>query len=96
MTDLVGLAKCNHYHANATLNTIKSLLENADLTNPNCWVHKINALGADGASIDIGTNGGIGAYSRREIGEHAPSILSISYWLELAMLSTQRSVPMIE
>lgn len=96
VTQLVGLAELDHSHAEGTLNTIKLLLENADPPNPNWWVHKISAFGADGASINMGATGGIGARFRGDVGMHVLSFHCLPHRLELAMLSTQRSVPMIE
>lgn len=96
VTRLVGLAELDHCHAQGTLNTIKTLLGNADQTNPDWWQDKMSAFGADGASVNMGAVGGVGALLRSEVGEHALSFHCLPHRLELAMLSTQRSVPMIE
>ncbi|KAG2456034.1 ZN862 protein, partial [Polypterus senegalus] len=72
-THLVGLAKIDYGDAEGIQNTIKSLLQNADPTNPNWWVHKMSAFGADGASVNMSATGGIGALFRKEIFEHALS-----------------------
>lgn len=77
MTRLAGFIALNHWHAEPTLNTIKSLLENAGPTNPN--LHKMSAFRADGASVNIGATRGMGALFRCEIGEHALSYLCLSH-----------------
>lgn len=46
VTRLVGLAELDHCHAQGTLNTIKTLLGNADQTTPDWWQNKISAFGA--------------------------------------------------
>uniref|UniRef100_A0A3B1J4P0 TTF-type domain-containing protein n=1 Tax=Astyanax mexicanus TaxID=7994 RepID=A0A3B1J4P0_ASTMX len=96
MNRLVGLAELQHGHAKGIFSTIKSLFNDSDQTNPNWWQNKVSAFGADGASVNMGATGGIGALFRSEIGKHILSFHCLPHRLELAMLNTQKSLPMIE
>ena len=71
-----------------SLKTIESLLENADPPNPNRRVHKMSDFGVDGASINMGATGRIGAHFRGDVGEPVLSSICLSHHLELTMLST--------
>lgn len=59
-TRLIGLAEIDYGQAERILNTNKSLLRNADLSNPR-WVRKMSVFGADGVSVSLSATGAIGA-----------------------------------
>ncbi|XP_069819635.1 zinc finger protein 862-like [Dendropsophus ebraccatus] len=92
---LVGLGALQHSHARGILESIGDIFS-ADHSDPYWWHHKLSAFGADGASVNMGASGGIGALMRKEIGEHILSFHCLPHRLELAMLNTQKCLPMVQ
>ncbi|MGH0150221.1 UNVERIFIED_CONTAM: hypothetical protein FKN15_056034 [Acipenser sinensis] len=94
---LVGLAELDHCHVQGILNTTKNLLGKVDKEYSDWWRDKLSAFGADGASVNMGATEEVGALLRSEMKrQHILSFHCLPHRLELAMLSAQRSVPMIE
>ncbi len=92
----IGLTELEHCHAHGVLDKIKCLFSDAKQTDRDWWQKKITAFGADGAAVNMGASGGVGALLREEIGQHILSFHCMPHRLELAMLGVQKSVPMIE
>lgn len=92
----IGLTELEHCHAHGVLDQIKCLFNDAKQTDRDWWQKKITAFGADGAAVNMGARGGVGALLREEIGQHILSFHCMPHRLELAMLDVQKTVPMIE
>ncbi|XP_068720447.1 zinc finger protein 862-like [Montipora capricornis] len=89
---LVGHKAVAHGHAQGILDTVKESFEGVGILE---WKDKLVGIGADGASVNLGTKCGVAALLRLDI-PYLVDFHCLPHRLELALLEMQRSCRQVE
>ncbi|XP_030288667.1 zinc finger protein 862-like [Sparus aurata] len=92
---LVGQQALGHAHALGVLNATKAAFAAVCEGDGESRMKKLVSFGADGASVNMGRQGGVVAHLQREAGLYIIPIHCMPHRLELAILTLQKKEPKV-
>ncbi|XP_030260383.1 zinc finger protein 862-like isoform X2 [Sparus aurata] len=92
---LVGQQALGHAHALGVLNATKAAFAAVCEGDGESWMKKLVSFGADGASVNMGRQGGVVAHLQHEAGLYIIPIHCMPHRLELAILTLQKKEPKV-